>query len=136
MTETIIELSGVARAFGRVVAISDLTMTVPRGTVSVLLGPNGAGKTTAVRLITGALRPQRGAVRVFGSDPLTSGESIRARCGVVAAKPALYDRLTGRDNLRYAAELYGVGGGEAPIEEAAERFGISGALDLRVGGYS
>jgi ABC-2 type transport system ATP-binding protein len=54
---------------------------------------------------------------------------------VVAAKPALYDRLTGRDNLRYAAELYGVNG-DRKIDEAAERFGITGALDNRVGGYS
>ena len=137
MTETpVVELNGVARAFGRVVAISKLTMSVPKGTVTVLLGPNGAGKTTAIRLVTGALRPQSGTVRVFGADPQEQGEAIRSRCGVVAAKPALYDRLTGRDNLRYAAELYGVAGGEAPIDEAAERFGISGALDLRVGGYS
>jgi ABC-2 type transport system ATP-binding protein len=137
LTDTpIVDLDRVARAFGRVVAISKLTLQVPKGTVAVLLGPNGAGKTTAVRLITGALRPQSGSVRVFGVDPQTNGESVRGRCGVVAAKPALYDRLTGRDNLRYAAELYGVAGGQAPIDEAAERFGISGALDLRVGGYS
>jgi len=136
MSETpVVDLQGVARAFGRVVAISNLTMTVPRGTVTVLVGPNGAGKTTAVRLITGALRPQSGSIRVFGENPLTNGESVRSRCGVVAAKPALYDRLTGRDNLRYAAQLYGVGVG-APVEEAAERFGITNALDLRVGGYS
>jgi ABC-type multidrug transport system ATPase subunit len=135
METPVVELNGVARAFGRVLAISDLTMTVPRGTVTVLLGPNGAGKTTAVRLMTGALRPQKGSVRIFGEDPLLHGESVRSRCGVVAAKPALYDRLTGRDNLRYAAELYGVAG-DGRIEEAAERFGITGALDLRVGGYS
>jgi len=136
LTETpVVDLQGVARAFGQVLAVANLTMTVPSGTVTVLLGPNGAGKTTAVRLITGALRPQKGSIRVFGEDPLLHGQSVRSRCGVVAAKPALYDRLTGRDNLRYAAELYGVRG-EASIDEAAERFGITGALDLRVGGYS
>src|SRR6202008_3804201 len=70
------------------------------------------------------------------SDPRENGEAIRARCGVVAAKPALYDRLTGRDNLRYAAGLYGVAGGWPPTDDAPERFGISGALELRVGGYS
>ncbi|MFY9587289.1 MAG: ABC transporter ATP-binding protein [Actinomycetota bacterium] len=110
-------------------------MNVPRGTVAVLLGPNGAGKTTAVRLITGALRPQKGSVRVFGVDPAVRGEDVRSHCGVVSAKPALYDRLTGRENLRYAAQLYGVWD-EKKIDEAADRFGISSALDLRVGGYS
>jgi ABC-2 type transport system ATP-binding protein len=130
----VVQLEGVARSFGRVLAIAELTLIAPAGSVAVLVGPNGAGKTTAVRLITGALRPQNGTVRVFGMDPLVQGEAVRQRCGVVSAKPALYDRLTGRDNLRYAADLFGVGQGRIP--EAAERFGISNALDLRVGGYS
>lgn len=129
-----VQIEGVARSFGRVLAIAELTLVAPAGTVAVLVGPNGAGKTTAVRLITGALRPQIGTIRVFGMDPLVQGEAVRQRCGVVSAKPALYDRLTGRDNLRYAADLFGVGEGRIP--EAAERFGISNALDLRVGGYS
>src|ERR1700751_5958225 len=101
-----VALSGVRRAFGDVVAVDDLTFDVPRGTVTVLLGPNGAGKTTVVRLITGALRPTAGAVRTLGLDPNVdeaSGARVRGRCGVVPARPALYDRLTGEDNLRYAA---------------------------------
>jgi ABC-2 type transport system ATP-binding protein len=78
-------------------------------------------------------------VRVFGLDPTVDGTEVRRRIGIVSAKPALYDRLSGLDNLRYAAELYGLGRG-APartrIEEAAERFGIGGALGQQVGGYS
>jgi ABC-2 type transport system ATP-binding protein len=64
---------------------------------------------------------------------------VRARCGVVSAKPALYDRLSGLDNLRYSAELYGLGRGsvvDAGITEAAARFGIDAALHDQVGGYS
>ena len=64
-----VALSGVRRAFGDVVAVDDLTFEVPRGTVTVLLGPNGAGKTTVVRLVTGALHPDAGAVRTLGLDP-------------------------------------------------------------------
>ena len=102
----------------------------------MLVGPNGAGKTTALRVITGALAPHAGVARVFGLDPAgPDGEQVRRRCGVVAAKPALYDRLTGRDNLRFAAELFGLGE-DAPVQEAAARFGIEQSLDLRVGGYS
>ena len=82
---------------------------MPRGRITVLLGPNGAGKTTAIRVITGALAPDAGTVRTFGLDPDADGEEVRRRCGVVSAKPALYDRLSGRDNLEYAAELYGLG---------------------------
>jgi ABC-2 type transport system ATP-binding protein len=131
----VVELDAVRRAFGGQIALDGLTFSAPRGTVTVLLGPNGAGKTTAVRMVTGALRAEAGSVRTFGLDPAVDGEAVRRRCGVVAAKPALYDRLSGWDNLVYSAELYGLGP-DAPIEEAAARFGIDDALDLRVGGYS
>lgn len=131
-----LELSGVVRWFGDVPALSGLSLSAPTGSVTVLLGPNGAGKTTALRIVTGALRPDAGTVRVFGLDPSSAdGEEVRRRCGVVAASPALYDRLSGRDNLRYAAELFGLGR-DADLESAAERFGISASLDLRVAGYS
>src|SRR5580765_7589976 len=105
-----VALSGVWRTFGDVVAVNDLAFVVPRGTVTVLLGPNGAGKTTVVRLITGALHPTAGAVRTLGLDPEVDAEGteIRRRCGVVPARPALYDRLSGFDNLRYAAALFDV----------------------------
>ena len=131
----VVDLHAVRRSFGSQLALDDLTFTASAGTVTVLLGPNGAGKTTAVRMITGALPAEAGEVRTFGLDPAVHGEAVRRRCGVVAAKPALYDRLTGWDNLVYAAELYGLGA-DAPIEESAARFGIDHALDLRVGGYS
>ena len=90
-----VALTGVRRAFGDVVAVDDLTFEVPRGTVTVLLGPNGAGKTTVVRLVTGALHPHAGAVRTLGLDPEIDdeGTEVRRRCGVVPARPALYDRL-------------------------------------------
>ena len=132
-----VELRGVGRRFGAVPALADLDLAVPDGRITVLLGPNGAGKTTAIRVITGALEPDEGEVRVFGLDPRTDGEEIRRRCGVVSAKPALYDRLSGRANLQYAAELYGLGRrADEPIRAAAERFGIVDALDQQVGGYS
>jgi ABC-2 type transport system ATP-binding protein len=134
-SDIVVDCAHVRRTFGSVVAIDDFSMRVTVGTVTVLLGPNGAGKTTAVRMITGALQPEAGSMRVFGLDTLSQGEQVRRRCGVVAAKPALYDRLTGRDNLIYAAELYGLGR-DAPVDDAAARFGIEDALELRVGGYS
>ncbi|HYI60862.1 MAG TPA: ABC transporter ATP-binding protein [Acidimicrobiales bacterium] len=137
----VVALADVRRRFDRVEALRGLSLTVAPGTITVLLGPNGAGKTTAIRMVTGALDADSGAVRVFGVDPSdpTHGEDVRRRCGVVSAKPALYDRLSGRDNLRYAAELYGMGWSAATrqrVVEAATRFGIQGSLDAQVGGYS
>ncbi len=132
----VVDLAGVRYSFGSGTGLVDLDLSVPGGSITVLVGPNGAGKTTALRIVTGALTPHEGTARVFGLDPSGSdGEAVRRRCGVVAAKPALYDRLTGRDNLRYAAELFGLGR-DAPVEEAAARFGIDRSLDLRVAGYS
>jgi ABC-2 type transport system ATP-binding protein len=135
-----VALAGVRRAFGDVVAVDDLTFEVPRGTVTVLLGPNGAGKTTVVRLVTGALHPHGGAVRTLGLDPDddAQGIEVRRRCGVVPARPALYDRLSGTDNLAYAAALFRVDPRlmDERIAEAANRFGILDALDQKVGGYS
>jgi ABC-2 type transport system ATP-binding protein len=135
----IVELLDVHRRFGDTPALAGLSFDVPKETITVLLGPNGAGKTTCTRVITGALGPDAGSVRVFGLDPTVDGEDVRRRCGVVSAKPALYDRLSGRDNLAYAAELYGLGRGDRAatrIDEASARFGITGALDDQVGGYS
>jgi ABC-2 type transport system ATP-binding protein len=135
-----VALDGVWRAFGEVQAVADLSFVVPSGTVTVLLGPNGAGKTTVVRLVTGALHTHAGTVHTLGIDPGTeaAGSEVRRRCGVVPARPALYDRLTGEDNLRYAADLFRVDPAmsDARITEAAGRFGILDALDQKVGGYS
>src|SRR5439155_10213866 len=79
-----VTLEHVRRTFGPVVALDDLSMLAPRGTVTVLVGPNGAGKTTAVRVITGELPADNGRVSVFGLDPIADGEEVRRRCGVVA----------------------------------------------------
>jgi ABC-2 type transport system ATP-binding protein len=135
MAEAVVRVDRVSRSFANVVALDDFTLVVPKGTITALLGPNGAGKTTTVRVVTGGLKVSTGSVSVFGLDPYTDGEAVRKKVGVVSAKPALYDRLNGRDNLRYAAELYGLED-HSRIDAAADRFGILHALDFRVGTYS
>jgi ABC-2 type transport system ATP-binding protein len=137
--EPTVLLEGVCRSFGLNPALRDLDLRVPTGRITVLLGPNGAGKTTAIRMITGALAPDAGTVRVFGLDPALDGEAVRRRCGIVTAKPSLYDRLSGYDNLAYSAELYGLGRSQETrdrIVDAAARFGIDHALAQQAGGYS
>jgi ABC-2 type transport system ATP-binding protein len=138
--ELTVDVQNVTRSFGDIKALSDLDLAIPKGAITVLLGPNGAGKTTAIRMITGALAPDAGSAKVFGLDPAgPDGEEVRRRCGVVSAKPSLYDRLSGWDNLRYAAELYGIGRGkeaDSRIYDAAEMFAIETSLEHKVGGYS
>jgi ABC-2 type transport system ATP-binding protein len=137
--DTVISARGVVRTFGETRAVDGLDLEIPPGSVTVLLGPNGAGKTTVVRLLTGALAADSGDLTVFGIVPSgRDGADVRRRCGVVPARPALYDRLSGFDNLRYAGELFEVDADVLPdrIAHAAERFGIEDALDRRVGAYS
>ncbi|MDA1261130.1 MAG: ATP-binding cassette domain-containing protein, partial [Planctomycetota bacterium] len=106
--EPLLVTEGLCKSYRGRAVVQDVSLRIAPGEFVGLLGPNGAGKTTAMRCITGALTPDRGTVRTLGLDPATHGEHIRQQCGVVSAKPALYDRLSGRDNLRYAAALYGV----------------------------
>ncbi len=129
-----ISFSNVTRRFGAVTAVADLSLEVPPGSITVLLGPNGAGKTTTVRLATGALGADAGNISVLGLDPVTDGDEVRARTAVVPPKPALYDRLTGLENLEFTADIFGAD--HSAILPAAERFGIDHALGLDVGGYS
>ena len=101
-------LERVTRTFGDVRALDGVSLDVGLGEVVGLLGHNGAGKTTTVRLLSGLLAPDAGKVHVDGLDPVADGVAVRRRLGVLPAQPPIDDRLTGRANLRFAAELFGV----------------------------
>ncbi len=135
MPDPAITFTRVHRRFGEIEAVRDLDLSIATGSVAVLLGPNGAGKTTTVRLATGALQANSGTIKILGMDPRVDGNSIRRLSGIVPPKAAFYDRLTGQENLEFAAKLWELGSA-APISEAAERFGIGHALEQEVGGYS
>jgi ABC-2 type transport system ATP-binding protein len=101
----IIEVDQLRRRFGDQIAIDDITFGVESGEVFGLLGPNGAGKTTTVRLLNGLLPPSGGTARVFGFDPVSQGERIRRQTGVLTETPALYERLSARENLEFFGVL-------------------------------
>jgi ABC-2 type transport system ATP-binding protein len=104
----LIEVSQLKRVFGQNRAVDGITFHVEQGEVFGLLGPNGAGKTTTVRLLNGILPPSEGTARVFGFDPATHGEDIRRRTGVLTETPALYERLSARENLEFFATLQAI----------------------------
>jgi ABC-2 type transport system ATP-binding protein len=101
----VIEVNDLRRTFGEQKAVDGMTFQVEPGEVFGLLGPNGAGKTTTVRLLNGILPPSAGSARVFGLDPATAGAAIRQRTGVLTETPALYERLSARENLEFFATL-------------------------------
>jgi ABC-2 type transport system ATP-binding protein len=101
----VIEVNELQRTFGEQKAVDGMTFRVEPGEVFGLLGPNGAGKTTTVRLLNGILPPSAGSARVFGLDPVKDGAAIRQRTGVLTETPALYERLSARENLEFFATL-------------------------------
>ena len=113
---SIVEVKNLERTFGDHKALDDLTFSVHSGEVFGLLGPNGAGKTTTVRVLNGILPPSAGGVRVFNLDPATQGESVRRRTGVLTETPALYERLSARENLEFFGTLH-----ELPASELNTR---------------
>ncbi len=133
-----ISCRGLSRRFGQRTALSDLTLEVPAGSVFGFLGPNGSGKTTTVRLLLGILRPTSGEVRVFGLDPIVDGERVRSQCSVVLDQVGLYERLTARQNLEFAARtarfpMSELGG---RIDAALRRVELFDRRDDRVSGFS
>jgi ABC-2 type transport system ATP-binding protein len=133
-----IVLQDVVRTFGDVRALDGVSLEVGRGEVIGLLGHNGAGKTTTVRLMVGLLAPTSGSVSVDGQDPVADGVAVRRRVGVLPAAPPVDDRLTGRANLRFAADLHGVATQDVArrVDAALDAFGLGGAAGERAGTYS
>lgn len=119
-----IQTLGLTRRYGERVAVEDLTLEVKAGEVLGLLGPNGAGKTTTVRMLAGLLAPSAGEAYVAGHSVTREPEKVRPRVGVVPENPGLYKRLTVRQNLRFFAELYGVGDPRR-VEEALALVGLA-----------
>jgi len=104
----VIEFDHVTRTYGSKVAVSDLTVAIPRGELFALLGPNGAGKTTTIRMLVGLLQPSRGAIRVCRADVARDPRAAHLHVGYVPDEPCLYDKLTGREFLWFIADMFGM----------------------------
>jgi len=98
----------VTKRFGDLVAVDDVSLTVPEGTILGVIGPSGAGKTTVVRMLTGALQPTSGSVRVLGEDPRKFRRATRQRIGYMPQLFSLYPDLTARENVDFVASLFGM----------------------------
>jgi heme exporter protein A len=131
-----IEIKGLGKAFGRTPVLRELDLEVPWGEVLTILGPNGSGKTTLVKIIATLTKPDKGIVRVAGLDLRRAGQTIRRVIGVVTHDPLLYDDLTGYENLRFSARMFGLDRIEERIASAAERMGVSARAHQRVGAMS
>ena len=103
-----IRAEGLRREFGQLVAVNDVSLSVPDGTILALLGPNGAGKTTTVRLLAGLLTPTAGEATVAGWDVRADPAAVRARVGLVTDSPGLHDQMTPLAYLDFFGRVYGL----------------------------
>lgn len=129
-----LELCGVSKHYGDMLAVSDLKLSVAEGELFGYLGANGAGKTTTIRMITGLLSPDAGTISVDGHDISTARAQARRVIGYVSDTPLLYDKLTGREFIAYSASIRGVDINEAieSLDRFAAYFGMERFLDFQL----
>ena len=113
-----IQMVNLTRYYASLAAVQDLSLTVESGELFGFLGPNGAGKTTTIRMIVGLLRPSAGTVTVAGHDVQQEPLAVKRAIGYLAQTPLLYDKLTGREFLRFLGGLYSLS--DERIEARAE----------------
>lgn len=103
----VVEADGLTRTFGGRRAVNGVDLRLHAGDCLALFGPNGAGKTTLLRLLAGLLRPTAGSARI-GGEPLRGDGAVRAQVGLISHQSMLYGPLTARENVEFAARLYGL----------------------------
>ena len=134
----VLALRGLRKQFGPKVAVDDLSLDVPAGSMLGLLGPNGAGKTTTLAMTTGLLRPDTGTAWVLGADVWQDPAAAKARMGVLPDGIRMLDRLTGAELLRYTGLLRGMVEAEVVqrSDELLAALGLADARDRLVVDYS
>ena len=126
-----IVVENVIKQFGRFAALRGVSAEFDGGRFHAILGDNGAGKTTLLRAIAGLARPTQGTISIFGKSPQAACRDI----GYMAHPSLLYDEMSGIENLRYFARLYGISG-DSRCEEAIRSVGLDPVLIRGVGQYS
>ncbi|MDD5039934.1 MAG: ATP-binding cassette domain-containing protein [Patescibacteria group bacterium] len=138
----LLEVNGIKKIFegkkGAVAAVDGVSFQADAGEIFGLLGPNGAGKTTTIRIIATVLDSTAGTARVAGFDILEHAPEVRTNIGLLTTDIGLYDRFTGRENLRYFGELYGILPAvlEPRINELVGSLMMASFIDRRAGKYS
>jgi drug efflux transport system ATP-binding protein len=108
----IIEIRGLTKRFGGLVAVDHLDLTVERGEIFGLVGPDGAGKTTTLRMLCGLMDPSEGSARVAGHDVARESRAVKDQIGYMAQRFGLYQDLTVEENMVFYADLFGITGPE------------------------
>src|SRR5437879_4411060 len=126
-----IEITGLTKRFGSVVAVSNLNLRVSKGEILGFLGPNGAGKSTTMKMVTGYLLPTSGTIRVLGRDIEKETSAAQVNMGYLPEGAPAYGDMTARRFLRFIAEVRGYAGAGARlrIDEAVAKTELARVLD-------
>lgn len=138
MAETVLELRGVTKAYGKTPALTGVDLSVARGELFGLLGPNGAGKTTLMSIISGLIEPSDGEVSLFGSPFRANNPDQKRLIGLACQDLALYPELTARENLYFFGRLYGLAGDDLDqrADELLAAVNLTDRADHRAGTFS
>lgn len=134
-----IEIKNISKSYnGTVMAVDDLTITIPDGEIVGFLGPNGAGKTTTLKMITGVSKQDSGSIVINGIDIREKTLEAKRQFGFVPDSPDMFLRLKGIEYLNFMADIYNVDGDlrRQRIKELAERFDMESVLSDQIQSYS
>jgi len=133
-----IELKSLTKKYGDYKAVDDLNLYVKKGEIFGFIGPNGAGKTTTIKMIGGILAPSAGSITVAGIDMQKEPEKAKSKIGFIPDRPYLYEKLTGREFLKFTADLYGVSADvfNKKAQQNLEMFSLADWSDELIESYS
>lgn len=133
-----IRAEGLGRHYGRLAAVSEVSLAVRRGEILALLGPNGAGKTTTLSMLTGNLAPSAGRIEIAGHDLLERPQAAKRALGYLPEQPPLYAEMTVDEYLGFCARLHAVARAEcrAAVAQARARCGLEGVANRLIGHLS
>lgn len=126
-----VELDNITKRFGDHVAVDDLTLRVPKGTIYGFIGPNGSGKTTTLRMVMRILYPNSGSIRVLGEDVLGKG-AVSDRVGYLPEERGLYKKMKIKDALRFYADLKNTPNAKSAVDWWLERMDLQDWADKKV----
>ena len=137
-TAIAISATGLTRKFGSLIAVNEVDLEIPAGTIYGFLGPNGSGKSTTIRMLCGLLTPSAGTATVLGMDTVKESEALKQHIGYMTQRFALFEDLTVRENLRFISEVYALPRAKrrARVDQLLEEFSLVAQVKQRAGTLS
>ena len=131
-----VEIKNLFKSYGKLRALTNVTLDVPEGKIYGLVGPNGAGKTTLIKALVGALKPTDGSAKVLGLDPLKDKWKLRRQIGYMPQSPALYDDLSAKNNILFFGKAQNIPDLKKKTDEILSFAELTSRANDKVGTFS